>query len=163
MKFKKNYLLNFGQEIKTNFIIDIQEEKYLFIKYKFIKSYVDVIHRLENTILDLEREMDTLIITHQAVARCIIAYFCDIPSDMVPYIDIPIHTLFVITPASYGSKTLIYTFDINNPTTPYEIKENEIKIIREHKGSHSECGSTHKLTHGSASASGGYCSQSSAE
>lgn len=67
---------------------------------------MDVINRLENIILELESQIDTLIITHQAVARCIIAYFCGISSDRIPYIDVPIHTVFVFKPVSYGGDYL---------------------------------------------------------
>ena len=34
--------------------------------------------------------------------RCIMAYFLDKPSDELPYINVPLHTIMKLTPVAYG-------------------------------------------------------------
>lgn len=50
------------------------EDKYNY-RYRGGESYRDVVIRLESIIMELERSEDILIITHQAVLRCIYAYY----------------------------------------------------------------------------------------
>jgi len=39
---------------------------------------------------------------HQAVLRCLYAYFMNIDLEEVPYIKMELHTLIVLTPNAYG-------------------------------------------------------------
>jgi len=49
------------------------------MKYSLVKqSYEDLVMRLEPVIMELERQEDVLVVCHQAVARCLLAYFLDI-------------------------------------------------------------------------------------
>lgn len=41
------------------------------------KSYEDLVQRLEPVIMELERQENVLVICHQAVMRCLLAYFLD--------------------------------------------------------------------------------------
>lgn len=41
------------------------------------QSYEDLVHRLEPVIMELERQENVLVICHQAVMRCLLAYFLD--------------------------------------------------------------------------------------
>lgn len=41
------------------------------------KSYQDLVQRLEPVIMELERQGNILVISHQAVMRCLLAYFLD--------------------------------------------------------------------------------------
>ena len=51
----------------------------LTMKYCVVKqSYEDLVMRLEPVIMELERQGDVLVVCHQAVARCLLAYFLDI-------------------------------------------------------------------------------------
>ena len=50
------------------------DDKYNY-RYRGGESYRDVVIRLEAIIMELERSEDILIVTHQAVLRCIYAYF----------------------------------------------------------------------------------------
>ncbi|ORZ33500.1 6-phosphofructo-2-kinase-domain-containing protein [Catenaria anguillulae PL171] len=71
-------------------------------RYRGGESYHDVVVRLEPIIMELERQRNILIIGHQAVLRCIYAYFMKIPLAELPYIKIPLHTVISITPRAYG-------------------------------------------------------------
>jgi len=42
------------------------------------QSYEDLVMRLEPVIMELERQEDVLVVCHQAVGRCLLAYFLDI-------------------------------------------------------------------------------------
>lgn len=42
-----------------------------------LQSYEDLVQRLEPVIMELERQENVLVICHQAVMRCLLAYFLD--------------------------------------------------------------------------------------
>jgi 6-phosphofructo-2-kinase/fructose-2,6-biphosphatase 2 len=54
------------------------EDKYNY-RYLGGESYRDVVIRLEPIIMELERSENILIVTHQAILRCIYAYFMNVP------------------------------------------------------------------------------------
>ena len=62
--------------------------------------------------MELERSENVLIITHQAIIRCIYAYFMDVPQNQSPWMDIPLHTLMKLTPKAYGTVTDKYKAQI---------------------------------------------------
>lgn len=82
-------------------------------RYRGGESYHDLVLRLEPVIMELERQEDIVIIGHQAILRCIYAYFMDLPQDRLPYINIPLHTLIRLTPQPYGTSEERFFADIN--------------------------------------------------
>jgi len=77
----------------------------LHYRYPEGESYVDVIHRIEPVILELERQQSTvLVIGHQAVLRTFYAYYLNKCQDECPHLEIPLHTIIKIIPGAYGSK-----------------------------------------------------------
>ncbi|KAM8816344.1 6-phosphofructo-2-kinase/fructose-2,6-bisphosphatase 2 isoform 3-T5 [Rhynchonycteris naso] len=79
------------------------QEKYLY-RYPGGESYQDLVQRLEPVIMELERQGNVLVISHQAVMRCLLAYFLDKGADELPYLRCPLHTIFRLTPVAYGCK-----------------------------------------------------------
>ncbi|CAA7268194.1 unnamed protein product [Cyclocybe aegerita] len=75
------------------------EDKFNY-RYRGGESYRDVVVRLEPVIMELERQENILIIGHQAILRCLYAYFHHLPQVDLPYIKIPLHTK--LTPKAYG-------------------------------------------------------------
>lgn len=75
-------------------------------RYPRGESYKDMVDRLEPMLLEIEREETLLVITHQAVNRCLLAYFKNIPvNDLereLPYIEVPLHTVIKVTPVTAG-------------------------------------------------------------
>lgn len=69
--------------------------------------------RLEPIIMDLERQGNILIIGHQAILRCIYAYFMNYNQEDLPYIKIPLHTVIELTPKAYGCDEKRYKVDID--------------------------------------------------
>lgn len=46
-------------------------------RYPRGESYEDLVARLEPVIMELERQTNVLVVSHQAVLRCLLAYFLD--------------------------------------------------------------------------------------
>jgi broad specificity phosphatase PhoE len=51
-------------------------DKYHY-RYQGGESYQDLVARLEPVIMELERQENVMVVCHQAVARCLLAYFTD--------------------------------------------------------------------------------------
>lgn len=87
----------------------------LCYRYSGGESYVDVIHRLEPLILEMERERGpVLIVAHNAVIRSIYGYFMGKRQDECPYIDIPLHTVFKLTTRAYGAEEQVFPLDVDS-------------------------------------------------
>ncbi|KAG0249451.1 Fructose-2,6-bisphosphatase [Mortierella polycephala] len=81
-------------------------------RYQEGESYRDVVARLEPVIMDLERQNHVLIIGHQAILRCIYAYFMNYSYERLPYIKIPLHTVIQLTPGAYACEEKRFKVDI---------------------------------------------------
>ncbi|XP_032898875.1 6-phosphofructo-2-kinase/fructose-2,6-bisphosphatase 2 isoform X2 [Amblyraja radiata] len=79
------------------------QDKYHY-RYPGGESYQDLVQRVEPVIMELERQGDVLVIAHQAVMRCLVAYFMDKGADELPYLKCPLHTVMKLTPVAYGCK-----------------------------------------------------------
>ncbi|CAG8450815.1 12524_t:CDS:2 [Cetraspora pellucida] len=95
------------------------EDKFNY-RYRGGESYRDVVHRLEPVIMELERQQNILIIGHQAILRCIYAYFQKLSQDDLPYIKIPLHTVIQLTPKAYTCNEDRYKIDIDAVDTHRE-------------------------------------------
>jgi len=78
------------------------DDKYNY-RYLGGESYRDVVIRLEPIIMELERSENILIVTHQAILRCIYAYFMNVEQEKSPWMEVPLHTLIRLTPKAYGT------------------------------------------------------------
>ncbi|XP_043829828.1 6-phosphofructo-2-kinase/fructose-2,6-bisphosphatase 1 isoform X5 [Dromiciops gliroides] len=79
------------------------QDKYRY-RYPKGESYEDLVQRLEPVIMELERQENVLVICHQAVMRCLLAYFLDKTAEELPYLKCPLHTVLKLTPVAYGCK-----------------------------------------------------------
>jgi len=73
-------------------------------RYPRGESYEDLVARLEPVIMELERQENVLVVGHQAVLRCLLAYFLNHSAEELPYIHVPLHTIIKLTPVAYGCK-----------------------------------------------------------
>ncbi|KAI4226368.1 MAG: hypothetical protein L6R36_003226 [Xanthoria steineri] len=78
------------------------DDKYNY-RYRGGESYRDVVIRLEPIIMELERSENIIIVTHQAVLRCIYAYYMNVPQEKSPWMEVPLHTVIKLTPRAYGT------------------------------------------------------------
>uniref|UniRef100_A0A183FD87 6PF2K domain-containing protein n=1 Tax=Heligmosomoides polygyrus TaxID=6339 RepID=A0A183FD87_HELPZ len=92
---------------------DRSRDKYHY-RYPSGESYEDVVSRLEPVIMELERQANVLVVSHQAVLRCILAYFYDRTQDELPYIDLGLHSLVKLTPRAYHCDSTVYNYDVES-------------------------------------------------
>ncbi|XP_034732140.1 6-phosphofructo-2-kinase/fructose-2,6-bisphosphatase 1 isoform X4 [Etheostoma cragini] len=95
------------------------QDKYRY-RYPKGESYEDLVHRLEPVIMELERLENVLVICHQAVFRCLLAYFLDKPADELPYLRCPLHTVLKLTPIAYGCEVESFYLNIEAVNTHRE-------------------------------------------
>ncbi|KAK4704701.1 hypothetical protein P7C70_g1510, partial [Phenoliferia sp. Uapishka_3] len=101
-------------------------------RYRGGESYRDVVVRLEPVILELERQQNILVVCHQAVLRCLYAYFNNLTQEELPYVKIPLygfrrlsvfrfksdcevstrHTIIKLTPRAYGCDEVRFALPI---------------------------------------------------
>ncbi|XP_077566011.1 6-phosphofructo-2-kinase/fructose-2,6-bisphosphatase 3 isoform X2 [Stigmatopora nigra] len=123
-------------EIKEKFPEEFalrDEDKYYY-RYPAGESYQDLVQRVEPVIMELERQENVLVICHQAVMRCLLAYFLDKSADEMPYLKCPLHTVLKLTPMAYGCKVESVSFNVEAVNThrdrPEEVKRGPGSLIR---------------------------------
>ncbi|XP_046840015.1 6-phosphofructo-2-kinase/fructose-2,6-bisphosphatase-like [Xenia sp. Carnegie-2017] len=93
-------------------------------RYKRGESYEDIVIRLEPVIIELEREQNVLVVCHQAIMRCLLGYFLEVSKEELPYIAVPLHTVFKLTPIAYGCKVEKFPLGIGAVNTQRERPKN---------------------------------------
>lgn len=116
----ENIQRKFPEEFKS------RDENKFYYRYPRGESYEDLVARLEPVIMELERQGNVLVVSHQAVLRCLLAYFLDKPAgkfyddwsdswnlskifcfvfvEELPYLEVPLHTIIKLNPVAYGCK-----------------------------------------------------------
>ncbi|XP_050978474.1 6-phosphofructo-2-kinase/fructose-2,6-bisphosphatase 2 isoform X2 [Labeo rohita] len=92
------------------------QDKYHY-RYPGGESYQDLVQRLEPVIMELERQGNVLVVCHQAVMRCLLAYFLDKSADDLPYLKCPLHTIMKLTPVAYGCKVEMFHLNVEAVNT----------------------------------------------
>jgi len=78
------------------------------------ESYMDLIHRIKEIVIELERQTETvMIVGHQAVLRTLMGYFQNSPKWKLPHLEVPLHTVFQLTPTPHGCREIIYSIDLD--------------------------------------------------
>ncbi|RKP08626.1 6-phosphofructo-2-kinase-domain-containing protein [Thamnocephalis sphaerospora] len=102
--------LNAGEKYPEDYA-NRDDDKFNY-RYRGGESYRDVVLRLEPVMMELERQHNILIIGHQAILRCIYAYFMNLPRDELPYIRVPLHTVIRLAPKAYGCEETRFRVNI---------------------------------------------------
>ena len=94
---------------KTNPTIFFQEfawrdQDKLRYRYPWGESYVDTMQRVEPVIAELQEANNILVISHQAILRCIIGYFMDKTPEELPYMEVPLHTIIRMSSQGFNYK-----------------------------------------------------------
>ncbi|VDO80457.1 unnamed protein product [Heligmosomoides polygyrus] len=100
--FERRYPVQFAER---------DRDKYHY-RYPNGESYEDLVTRLEPVIMELERQSNILVISHQAVLRCVLAYFTNKSPDELPYLNVPLHTVIKLTPKAYSCVVEMFQFDV---------------------------------------------------
>ncbi|KAI5609077.1 6-phosphofructo-2-kinase/fructose-2,6-biphosphatase 1 isoform X1 [Silurus asotus] len=119
------------EEIQENYPEEFamrDQDKYRY-RYPKGESYEDLMHRLEPVIMELERQENVLVICHQAVMRCLLAYFLDKSAEELPYLKCPLHTVLKLTPVAYGCKVESIYLNVQAVNTHRE-KPSNVDVTR---------------------------------
>ncbi|KAJ8614209.1 hypothetical protein CTAYLR_001110 [Chrysophaeum taylorii] len=115
-------------EIKEHYPDEFARRQRNKLAYRYPRgeSYLDMIHRLDPMILEMERHREPLlIIAHQGVLRLIYAYYLGLPRESAPYVSIPIHTVIKLTPLVYECREerfeLLKTLDDDGQAEPTDL------------------------------------------
>ncbi|XP_060714541.1 6-phosphofructo-2-kinase/fructose-2,6-bisphosphatase 4a isoform X2 [Tachysurus vachellii] len=114
------------EEIQLQYPLEFalrDQDKYRY-RYPKGESYEDLVQRLEPVIMELERQENVLVICHQAVMRCLLAYFLDKSAEELPYLKCPLHTVLKLTPVAYGCKVEYIFLNVEAVNTHRERPEN---------------------------------------
>uniref|UniRef100_A0A8D2ZH88 6-phosphofructo-2-kinase/fructose-2,6-biphosphatase 4b n=1 Tax=Scophthalmus maximus TaxID=52904 RepID=A0A8D2ZH88_SCOMX len=114
------------EEIQEHYPLEFalrDQDKYRY-RYPKGESYEDLVQRLEPVIMELERQENVLVICHQAVMRCLLAYFLDKSADELPYLKCPLHTVLKLTPMAYGCKVESVCLSVDAVNTHRDRPEN---------------------------------------
>lgn len=89
------------------------------LRYRFPgpkgESYLDLVQRLAPIIIELERQRrSVLIVSSQAVCRCLYAYFVGVPMDKIPEIDLNLYSVTELRPSPFDCGAVQRSFR-NNP------------------------------------------------
>nr|XP_018916301.1 PREDICTED: 6-phosphofructo-2-kinase/fructose-2,6-bisphosphatase isoform X3 [Bemisia tabaci] len=98
-------------------------------RYPRGESYEDLVARLEPVIMELERQGNVLVVSHQAVIRCLLAYFLDKSADELPYLSVPLHTIIKLTPVAYGCKMELVKFAVDAVDTHRPKPKGDAKVL----------------------------------
>ena len=60
--------------------------------------------RVEPVIAELQQSNNVLVISHQAILRCIIGYFLDKTPEELPYMEVPLHTIIRMSSQGFNYK-----------------------------------------------------------
>uniref|UniRef100_A0A2D4HQ51 Uncharacterized protein n=2 Tax=Micrurus lemniscatus lemniscatus TaxID=129467 RepID=A0A2D4HQ51_MICLE len=109
------------------------QDKYYY-RYPSGESYQDLVQRLEPVIMELERQENVLVICHQAVMRCLLAYFLDKSAEEMPYLKCPLHTVLKLSPVAYGCRVESIYLNVEAVNThrdrPEDAKKGPHALIR---------------------------------
>ncbi|XP_075774590.1 6-phosphofructo-2-kinase/fructose-2,6-bisphosphatase 1 isoform X4 [Pelodiscus sinensis] len=105
------------------------QDKYRY-RYPKGESYEDLVQRLEPVIMELERQENVLVICHQAVMRCLLAYFLDKSAEELPYLKCPLHTVLKLTPVAYGCQVESIFLNVEAVNTHRDRPRN-VEVTRE--------------------------------
>ncbi|KAJ2491576.1 6-phosphofructo-2-kinase [Coemansia sp. RSA 2050] len=76
------------------------------------ESYADVVLRLQQVIVELERiRHSVLLVTHRAMARTLLSYFMDIPTTHMPDMDLPLGFIYGCEPRPFGNFLRVWQYD----------------------------------------------------
>ena len=90
-----------------------RDEDKLRYRYPWGESYVDIMTRTEPILMQLESEDNVLVLSHQAVLRCIIGYFLYKTKEQLPYLEIPLHTIIKLTSHGYDYKMELIKLNVD--------------------------------------------------
>lgn len=112
-------------EIEEKHPNEANERKKDKLRYRYPngESYMDVIQRLEPIIFAIEKSKEpVIIVAHQAIIRCLYAYFCKHELEEIPHLSVPLHTVIKLIPDVYHANEYRYNLERRNRQSFYQKK-----------------------------------------
>lgn len=81
-----------------------RDQDKLRYRYPWGESYMDTMQRVDSVIAELQEANNVLVISHQAILRCIIGYFLDKTPEELPYMEVPLHTIIRLSSQGFNYK-----------------------------------------------------------
>ncbi|XP_012238129.1 6-phosphofructo-2-kinase/fructose-2,6-bisphosphatase 1 isoform X1 [Bombus vancouverensis nearcticus] len=106
-----------------------RDQDKLRYRYPWGESYIDAMHRVEPVIAELQRSNNILVVSHQAILRCIIGFFTDKKPEEVPYAEVPLHTIIRVSSQGYNYKVDFFKLPIECVNTT-RVKPNNCSADR---------------------------------
>ncbi|KAJ1813255.1 6-phosphofructo-2-kinase [Coemansia sp. RSA 2599] len=105
------------------------------------ESYADVVLRLQQVIVELERiRHSVLLVTHRAMARTLLSYFMDIPTTHMPDMELPLGHVYSCEPRPFGNFLRVWRYDADaddfeeiDASTTLKIRYPKI-VVADHRG-----------------------------
>ena len=75
------------------------------------ESYADVVQKLQQIIVELERKRHSvMIISHRAMVRTLLSYLMEIPTTHMPDMDVPLGYVYVCEPQPFGNHLTVWRY-----------------------------------------------------
>ena len=87
------------EDIAEKFPVEfaLRDADKLCYRYPNGESYMDVVQRIKPILQTIKEEDNLLIISHQATLRCLLTMILGYPSEDLPYLKVPLHTVIALT------------------------------------------------------------------
>ncbi|XP_053983743.1 6-phosphofructo-2-kinase/fructose-2,6-bisphosphatase 1-like isoform X1 [Hylaeus volcanicus] len=89
-----------------------RDQDKLRYRYPWGESYIDAMQRVDPVLADLQTSDNILVVSHQAVLRCIIGFFMDKKREELPYMEVPLHTIIRASSQGYNYKLEFFKLPI---------------------------------------------------
>ncbi|KAG5674337.1 hypothetical protein PVAND_004312 [Polypedilum vanderplanki] len=101
------------------------------LKYRYPhgESYLDLLQRVDGVVQALLLNTEVLVVSHQAVLRCILAYFKGSKPEEIPYVNVPLHTLLIVKSHGYDFKIETVPLKVECVDT-YRMQPSNCSIMR---------------------------------
>jgi Fructose-2,6-bisphosphatase len=123
--------LNYGvcegfslKELEEKYPTELSERKADKLRYRFLRgeSYLDLIHRIEPVIFEIEKSKEpVIVVADTSVLRCFYAYFSKHEIQDVPFLPVPLNTVVKLIPEAYFCYENLYEINIESG----EVKEQQ--------------------------------------
>jgi len=92
------------EEIAEKFPVEfaLRDADKLCYRYPNGESYLDVVQRIQPILQTIKEEDNLLIISHQATLRCLLTMILGYPSQDLPYLKVPLHTVIKLSFSDEG-------------------------------------------------------------
>mmetsp|Transcript_21010 Transcript_21010/g.74709 ORF Transcript_21010/g.74709 Transcript_21010/m.74709 type:complete len:534 (-) Transcript_21010:38-1639(-) len=94
-------------EIEQHYPDEFQRRQKDKLGYRYPRgeSYLDMIHRLDTIVHEMERHREPLlIVAHQGILRLLYAYYMGLPRERAPYVEFPLNTVIKLTPRVFETE-----------------------------------------------------------